>query len=49
MKKILIYGGYLIAFIAITIVGILSYVKMALPDVGEAEELKIDFTKERKN
>ena len=47
MKKILIYGGYLIAFIAITIVGILSYVKMALPDVGEAEELKIDFTKER--
>lgn len=47
MKKILKYAGYLLAIVIIAIAGLLTYVKVALPDVGEAEELKIDYTKER--
>ena len=47
MKKILKYAGYLLAIVVVAIAGLLSYVKLALPDVGEAEDLKIDYTPER--
>jgi mono/diheme cytochrome c family protein len=47
MKKLLKYIGYFLAVIVIAIAGLLSYVKFALPDVGEAEDLKIDYTSER--
>lgn len=47
MKKLLKYVGYFIATIVVVIAGLLTYVKVALPNVGEAEDLKIDYTKER--
>ncbi len=47
MKKLLKYVGYLVAIIVISIAGILTYAKVALPNVGEAEDLKIDHTAER--
>jgi mono/diheme cytochrome c family protein len=47
MKKILKYLGYLLVVVVIVIAGLLTYVKLALPDVGEAEDLKIDYTAER--
>jgi mono/diheme cytochrome c family protein len=47
MKKLLTYLGYFMAVVVIAIAGLLAYVKMALPDVGEAEDLKIDYSQER--
>lgn len=47
MNKLLKYVGYFLAIIVFAIAGLLSYVKFALPDVGEAEDLKIDYTQER--
>lgn len=47
MKKLLSYVGYFLAVVVIAIAGLLAYVKIALPDVGEAEDLKIDYTQER--
>ena len=47
MKKPLKYVGYFIAITVLALAVLLSYVKFALPNVGEAEELKIDYTKER--
>lgn len=47
MKKLLKYVGYLLVIIVVAIAGLLAYVKIALPDVGEAEDLKIDYTQER--
>jgi mono/diheme cytochrome c family protein len=47
MKKVLKYIGYLLALLVVAIAGLLSYVKLALPNVGEAEDLKIDYTPER--
>ncbi|MEY4929698.1 MAG: hypothetical protein RI909_422 [Bacteroidota bacterium] len=47
MKKLLSYVGYFLAVVVIAIAGLLTYVKIALPDVGEAEDLKIDYTQER--
>ena len=44
MKTILKYLGYLIASILLVIIGALSYIKLALPNVGEPEDLKIDYT-----
>ena len=45
--KILRYVGYFLAVIVVAIAGLLSYVKFALPNIGEAEDLKIDYTSER--
>ena len=39
--------GYLILIIAVAIGGLLTYVKVALPDVAEAQDLKIEYTQER--
>lgn len=47
MKKILLYASYLLAFVILGIAALLGYIKVALPDVGAAEELKLDYTKER--
>ncbi len=47
MKKLLQYVGYLLAIIVVAIAGLLTYVKVALPDVDEAEDLRIDYTQER--
>lgn len=47
MKKVVKYTGYLLALLVVVIAGLLSYVKLALPDVGEAEDLKIEYTPER--
>lgn len=47
MKTILKYVGYVIAFVLLVIAGALSYVKLALPNVGEPEDLKLDYTTER--
>jgi mono/diheme cytochrome c family protein len=44
MKRKLKIGGYVIIAVALLIVGLLSYVKFALPDVGTAPELKIEIT-----
>jgi mono/diheme cytochrome c family protein len=44
MKKIIVY--LLLSLILMVIVA-LSYVKFALPNVGEAENIKIDYTSER--
>lgn len=45
--KILKYLGYLVAFVIAGVAILLTYVKTALPDVGEAEEIKIEYTPER--
>ena len=47
MKKIFKILGYLLLVIAVAIGGMLTYVKTALPNVGEAEDLKIEYTQER--
>jgi mono/diheme cytochrome c family protein len=47
MKKTVKYVGYLLLFLAVAIGVLLTYVKAALPDVGEAENLKIEYTPER--
>lgn len=47
MKKLLKILGFLFLFIVLAVAAILTYVKAALPDVGPAEELKIDYTAER--
>ena len=47
MKKALKYLGYLLALLIVAVAGLLSYVKLALPNVGEAEDLKIEHTPER--
>ena len=39
--------GYLILIIAVAIGGLLTYVKTALPNVGNAQDLKIEYTPER--
>lgn len=44
MKKVL---KYLLLAIVLMIVAGISYIKLALPNVGEAENLKIDYTPQR--
>lgn len=47
MKKILRLLGVVLAIVVVAIAGLLVYVKTALPDVGEAEDLKIEYTAAR--
>jgi hypothetical protein len=47
MKKILKIAGFLLLFIVIAIGGLISYVKVALPNVGAATEMKVESTPER--
>ncbi len=46
MKKVFKYAGYVILVLILAVVGLLTYVKMALPNVGEAENLVIEYTPE---
>jgi mono/diheme cytochrome c family protein len=47
MKKVLKVVGYLLLLIIIIIVGLLTYAKVALPNVGDAPEMTIERTPER--
>lgn len=45
--KILKYVGYVLALLVVGVAALLTYVKFGLPNVGEAEDLKIEYTPER--
>jgi hypothetical protein len=47
MKKVGKVIGYLLLFVVIVIVGLISYVKVALPDVGPATDIKVVSSPER--
>jgi len=47
MKKIFRVLGYILLFIILGVAGLLIYVKAALPNVGPAAEMKIDYTAQR--
>lgn len=47
MKKFFKWLGIVVMILIVVVVGLLGYVKMALPDVGEAPELKVEITPER--
>lgn len=47
MKKILKVVLFLLVLLIVTIAGLLTYVKAALPDVGDPTELSIEYTPER--
>jgi cytochrome c553 len=47
MKKVLKIVGYLILVIVVVVGALLTYVKTALPNVGDAEDIKIEYTPER--
>jgi mono/diheme cytochrome c family protein len=47
MKKALKIIGYVFAFLLVAIAALLTYVKAALPNVGESPDLKIEYSPER--
>ena len=47
MKRILTILGWLVAVLLIVIIGVASYVKLFLPDVGAAPEITVEVTPER--
>lgn len=47
MKKLGKILGVIVLLIIVMVAGLLTYVKVALPNVGPAEEIKIDYTQER--
>lgn len=47
MKRVLKIISFVLLFVVLAIAAILIYVKSALPDVGSAEELTIEYTEER--
>ncbi|MBI3219060.1 MAG: c-type cytochrome [Bacteroidetes bacterium] len=47
MKKLLSYVLFAIGFVIVAVVGLFSYVKFALPDVGEAEAITIQASQEQ--
>lgn len=47
MKKTFKIIAWLLVIVAISVAALLTYVKTALPNVGDAEDLKIDYTPER--
>jgi mono/diheme cytochrome c family protein len=47
MKKPLKIVGYVLLFVLLLVGGILTYVKVALPNVGEPEDITIESTPER--
>ncbi len=44
MKKIAKYAAYLIGIIVVAIIGLLTYVKFFLPNIGDAPTLKVEAT-----
>jgi len=47
MKKLLKISGFVLLFLALVIGGLISYVKVALPNVGEAQAIKINYSPDR--
>jgi hypothetical protein len=47
MKKALKYASWFLGGVVVLIAGLLMYVKAALPNVGEAENINIEYTPER--
>ena len=47
MKKVFKIFGYSLLVIVLIVVGLITYVKLALPNVGPAPELKVEATPER--
>lgn len=47
MKKFLRIFGVILLIIVLAVAGLLTFVKTALPNVGEPEEITIDYTQER--
>ncbi|HLT82568.1 MAG TPA: hypothetical protein VKZ86_16185 [Cyclobacteriaceae bacterium] len=47
MRLLLKIIGTLLVLAVLTVSAVLAYVKFAMPDVGEAEDLQIDYTAER--
>jgi mono/diheme cytochrome c family protein len=47
MKKVFKVLGFFLLFLVIVVGGLISYVKVALPNVGPPTELKINYTPER--
>ncbi len=47
MKKVLKIAGIILLVIVVAIAGVLTYVKTALPNVGDAETIAIEYTPER--
>lgn len=47
MKTVLKWIGYVLVVLVLVVAGLLTYVKTALPDVGEPENLTIEYTPER--
>lgn len=47
MKKVLKIVGIVLLVIVVAVAGLLTYVKTALPNVGDAEHITIDYTPER--
>ena len=47
MKKVFKIFGIILLVVAVVVAGVLTYLKTALPDVGNAPELKVDATPER--
>lgn len=47
MKKVFRFLGIFLAVVVLAVAGLLSYVKFALPDVGEAPDLKVEITPAR--
>ena len=47
MKKVLKIVGYAVLVLIVGVVGLLTYVKTALPKVADAEDIKIEYTQER--
>ncbi len=44
MKKVILY---LLAFVAVVLIGLVTYVKLFLPDVGPAPEIKVELSPDR--
>src|SRR5688572_29960540 len=47
MKKFFKVLGIIVLVLIVAVVGLIAYIKTALPNVGEAEEVKIEYTPER--
>ncbi|OJW85291.1 MAG: cytochrome C [Bacteroidetes bacterium 46-16] len=46
MRKVLKFLGYLVLLVIIAVAGLLTYVKLALPNVGPAPDMKVAMTPE---
>jgi hypothetical protein len=47
MKKLLKIAGIILIVLIAGVIGLLTYVKTALPDVGEPEDITVEYTPER--